>query len=289
MYIVHLPPLIFGPPYPEWTFFIGSVPYWLCLGYLSYKYLDFRGLFEEKRSYERGYEEPYKRNQKQNSDKTYLITDSFIEIIDWSKQMPVLLITDKEELSIGRGYALKEFEKKVVPIISPFVKRLGIRVYWSNIEVLGGNIRRSELRKYLKKNKLAFCGCFLFQNGALLNYKKVGTFTGDSAGYIRAVIQILTELGGGLKRDHGEQGKDKKYTKAETGPYYYRVLGVTKAATQEEIKDAYRKLAKIYHPDVSVDPDAEKKFKEIQKAFETLSDPIKRAQYDRFESTIKNN
>lgn len=133
-------PLIFGPPYPGWTFFIGSVPYWLCLGYLSYKYLDFRKIFAEKGSYKRIYEEPYKR---------------------------------------------------------------------------------------------------------------------------------------------------KKEVKTESIPYFYKVLGVSKNATLEEIKNAYRRLAKIYHPDVSADPDAEKKFKEIQKAYDTLSDPHKRAQYDRFEDSYK--
>jgi len=200
--------------------------------------------------------------------------------------MPVLLITDKAELSIGRGYALKEFEKKVVPIIDPLVREKGIRVYWSNIEsVLGGNIHRSELRKYLKKNKLAFCGCFLFKNGTLLNYKKVGRFAGDSAGYISAVIRILNEEAVRLKKDHEEPDKSKKYAGVETGPYYYRVLGVSKTATPEEIKSAYRRLAKIYHPDRGADPDTEKKFKEIQKAYAVLSDPAKRAQYDRFEDS----
>jgi hypothetical protein len=71
--------------------------------------------------------------------------------------------------------------------------------------------------------------------------------------------------------------------KTETTPYYYRVLGVSKNATPEEIKEAYRKLSKIFHPDVSADPEREKKFKEIQKAFEVLSDPDKRARYDLFE------
>ena len=278
-------PLIY-PPIPNWMFFIGCVPFWLCLGYLIYKYFDFRKIFVEKKAYETLFEEPYKRKQEQNSDKIYRITDSFAEIIDWSKQMPVLLITDKEELSIGQGYALKEFEKKVVPIISPLIREIGIRVYWSNIEsVLGGNIHRSELRKYLKRNKLAFCGCFLFKNGTLLNYKKVGRFTGDSAGYISAVIRILNEEAVRLKKDHEEPDKGKKYAGVETGPYYYRVLGVSKNATPEEIKSAYRRLAKIYHPDWGADPDTEKKFKEIQKAYAVLSDPAKRAQYDRFEDS----
>lgn len=63
---------------------------------------------------------------------------------------------------------------------------------------------------------------------------------------------------------------------------YYEVLGVDKNASEDEIKRAYRKLAKQYHPDINKAPDAEEKFKEIQKAYEVLSDPDKRANYDRF-------
>lgn len=63
---------------------------------------------------------------------------------------------------------------------------------------------------------------------------------------------------------------------------YYEVLGVNRNATKEEIKQAYRKLAMQYHPDVSKDPNAEEKFKEISEAYAVLSDDEKRAQYDRF-------
>ena len=53
---------------------------------------------------------------------------------------------------------------------------------------------------------------------------------------------------------------------------YYEVLGVSKTATDQEIKRAYRKLAKQYHPDVATEANAEEKFKEVQEAYEVLSD-----------------
>jgi molecular chaperone DnaJ len=61
---------------------------------------------------------------------------------------------------------------------------------------------------------------------------------------------------------------------------YYEVLGVSKNASQDEIKDAYRKLAMQYHPDRNKAPDAEEKFKEISEAYAVLSDDQKRRQYD---------
>ena len=63
---------------------------------------------------------------------------------------------------------------------------------------------------------------------------------------------------------------------------YYEVLGVTRSASQDDIKQAFRRLARQYHPDVSSDPDAEEKFKEINEAYGVLSDPEKRARYDRY-------
>ena len=65
---------------------------------------------------------------------------------------------------------------------------------------------------------------------------------------------------------------------------YYEILGVPRDATQEEIKKAYKKLAKKWHPDLNPQnrKEAEERFKEITEAYQVLSDPEKRAQYDRF-------
>ncbi len=63
---------------------------------------------------------------------------------------------------------------------------------------------------------------------------------------------------------------------------YYEILGLSKDATESEIKKAYRKLAMQYHPDKNKDDDAEEKFKEISEAYAVLSDTEKREQYDRF-------
>ena len=63
---------------------------------------------------------------------------------------------------------------------------------------------------------------------------------------------------------------------------FYEVLGVDKSASADEIKKAYRKLAKKYHPDVNKEPDAADKFKEVQEAYDVLSDAQKKATYDQF-------
>src|SRR4051812_50016141 len=62
----------------------------------------------------------------------------------------------------------------------------------------------------------------------------------------------------------------------------YEILGIGRDASEEDIRRAYRQLAREHHPDVSRDPAAEERFKEIAGAYEILSDPDKRARYDTF-------
>ena len=62
---------------------------------------------------------------------------------------------------------------------------------------------------------------------------------------------------------------------------YYKIMGISTGASADEIKRAYRKLARKYHPDVSKEPDAEERFKELGEAYEALKDPQKRAAYDK--------
>jgi curved DNA-binding protein len=68
---------------------------------------------------------------------------------------------------------------------------------------------------------------------------------------------------------------------------YYKVMGVARDATEAQIKQAYRKLARKYHPDVSKEKDAEARFKEVQEAYEVLKDTEKRAAYDQLGSNWK--
>ena len=63
---------------------------------------------------------------------------------------------------------------------------------------------------------------------------------------------------------------------------YYKIMGVSPDASEKDIKTAYRKLARKYHPDISKETDAEEKFKEMGEAYEILKDPVKRAEYDQY-------
>ncbi|MGM1458850.1 MAG: DnaJ domain-containing protein, partial [Columbia Basin potato purple top phytoplasma] len=63
---------------------------------------------------------------------------------------------------------------------------------------------------------------------------------------------------------------------------YYDVLQISRNASEEEIKSSYRKLVKKYHPDVSKEANAAEKFKEVQEAYQVLSNPQKRSDYDNF-------
>jgi molecular chaperone DnaJ len=79
-------------------------------------------------------------------------------------------------------------------------------------------------------------------------------------------------------------GVDRKMSKRD----FYEVLGVDKNTSGDEVKKAYRKLARKYHPDVNKEADAETKFKEVKEAYDTLADPQKKAQYDQFGHTDPN-
>src|ERR1700739_4028925 len=69
---------------------------------------------------------------------------------------------------------------------------------------------------------------------------------------------------------------------------YYEILGVTRGADADEVKRAYRKLARKFHPDVSKEKNAEEKFKEVQEAYEVLRDSDKRAAYDQLGRDFRN-
>ncbi len=68
---------------------------------------------------------------------------------------------------------------------------------------------------------------------------------------------------------------------------YYKIMGLTRDASQDEIKRSYRKLARKFHPDISKEPNAEARFKEIAEAYEVLKDPVKRKSYDRIDPNMR--
>src|SRR6202012_1494087 len=91
----------------------------------------------------------------------------------------------------------------------------------------------------------------------------------------------------GRPRDPSRAGGCGPYARARalmpvTSPDYYEVLGVPRDASLDAVRQAYRKLARKFHPDVNREPGAEDRFKAISEADDVLRDPDKRAQYDRY-------
>ena len=70
---------------------------------------------------------------------------------------------------------------------------------------------------------------------------------------------------------------------------YYKVLGIDKSATKEDIKKAYKNLARKWHPDKNKSPDASQKFKEVSVAYQILYDPVKKKEYDNLMTTNNRN
>ncbi|KAE8676577.1 Chaperone protein DnaJ [Hibiscus syriacus] len=100
----------------------------------------------------------------------------------------------------------------------------------------------------------------------------------SSSLFSRDSFSLLSYMGPS-QTSHRRRGT-RFITRAETD--YYTVLGVSRNASQSEIKSAYRKLARSHHPDVNKDPGAEQKFKEISNAYDVLSDDEKRSLYDKY-------
>ncbi|KAF3531666.1 hypothetical protein DY000_02036246, partial [Brassica cretica] len=101
----------------------------------------------------------------------------------------------------------------------------------------------------------------------------------QSSMFSHGSLPFLSLVTGQSRNTHSRRGA--RFTvRADTD--FYSVLGVSKTATKAEIKSAYRKLARSYHPDVNKDAGAEDKFKEISNAYEILSDDEKRSLYDRY-------
>ena len=86
----------------------------------------------------------------------------------------------------------------------------------------------------------------------------------------------------GKKEKADYEDEFKKLSKNSELPNYYNILGIQKTATQNEIKNQFRKLVKEWHPDKNKDPETEKKMAEINKAYEILSDKEKKEKYDKY-------
>lgn len=118
--------------------------------------------------------------------------------------------------------------------------------------------------------------CYQFGALAKQNY-----FASAYSGFMAKVPSSL--FNSGLLQNTSQRRGARFTVRADSD--YYSVLGVSKNATKSEIKSAYRKLARNYHPDVNKDPGAEQKFKEISNAYEVLSDDEKRSIYDKYGET----
>src|SRR5438067_9689176 len=103
--------------------------------------------------------------------------------------------------------------------------------------------------------------------------------TGRSGGYRRAGRAARVRH----RRAHAtSRGRGRREGRLMAGRDFYAALGVPRSASRDEIQQAYRKLARRYHPDVNKDPAAEERFKEISEAYDVLSDPDTRQRYDQF-------
>ncbi|KAH7440257.1 hypothetical protein KP509_04G098500 [Ceratopteris richardii] len=110
---------------------------------------------------------------------------------------------------------------------------------------------------------------------ASIPYSRFGSFCGDGA--VRLLLrQKSCSIGFSCKGSHF------KSPIVAMSKDYYKALGISRTASKQDIKGAYRKLARQYHPDVSKQAGAEEKFKEISAAYEVLSDDNKRSIYDRY-------
>ncbi|XP_024517782.1 chaperone protein dnaJ A7A, chloroplastic isoform X2 [Selaginella moellendorffii] len=108
------------------------------------------------------------------------------------------------------------------------------------------------------------------------SYKK------DACGLSFSCNGILSTMPFSVRKPLQSRQCRRKRLIARAENEYYDILGVPKTASKAEIKTAYRKLARQFHPDVNKEPDADKKFKEISNAYEVLSDDDKRSIYDKY-------